>query len=240
MRLKDFTCNNTKVSDLTPLQGMALNTLILTDCPKVVDVTPLQGMPLTSLTLYGCGQVRDLTPLKNMKLTTLNLNQCGQVSYLTPLQGMNLQYILFNAKNVTRGMEYLRQMKSLTNLNDLPPAEFDVSSAYERFLFHGEDLQGIEAIHGIGEHSIVVDCRSVQSAPIPVAPLPIATAGPKAKTTLTVGGGLFMLFLVAGVFWFLSQRSSARTPEAKSGNARMQRACSSMTAPVATVSGVAT
>jgi Tol biopolymer transport system component/DNA-binding winged helix-turn-helix (wHTH) protein len=50
---------------------------------------------------------------------------------------------------------------------------------------------------------------SVQSAPTPVAPLPSATAGPKAKRPLVIGGGLFLLFLVAGVFWFLSHRPSA-------------------------------
>ncbi len=42
----------------------------------------------------------------------------------------------------------------------LPPAEFDVATAYERFLFHGPDLHGIEAIRGLDESGIVVDCRT--------------------------------------------------------------------------------
>jgi hypothetical protein len=49
---------------------------------------------------------------------------------------------------------------------ELPPAAFDAIAAYERFLFHGTDLQGIEAIHGVGRNGIVVDCRT---APLPSA-----------------------------------------------------------------------
>ncbi|OAI47277.1 hypothetical protein AYO44_09860 [Planctomycetaceae bacterium SCGC AG-212-F19] len=138
-----FGCR--QVHDLTPLKDMPLTTLNLGLCGQVRNISPLKGMPLCRLYLHGCGQVQDLTPLKGMSLTHLELLWCGQVhdlsplkgmpltwlnldntpvKDLTPLQGMNLQKILFNAKNITRGMESLRQMKSLTNLNDLPPAEF--------------------------------------------------------------------------------------------------------------------
>ncbi|MBY0525409.1 MAG: protein kinase [Gemmataceae bacterium] len=138
-----FGCR--QVHDLTPLQGMPLSTLNLGLCSQVRDISALKGMPLSRLYLHGCSQLQDLRPLQGMSLTQLELQWCGQVydlsplkgmpltwlnldntpvKDLTPLQGMNLQKILFNPKIVTKGMEYLRQMKSLTNLNDLPPAEF--------------------------------------------------------------------------------------------------------------------
>jgi serine/threonine protein kinase len=138
-----FGCR--QVFDLTPLKGMPLTTLNLSLCSQVRDLSPLKGMPLRKLHLHGCSQVQDLTPLQGMSLTHLELLWCSQVhdlsalkgmplvwlhlgntpvKDLTPLQGMNVQKVLLIPKNITRGMECLRQMKSLTDINDLPPAEF--------------------------------------------------------------------------------------------------------------------
>jgi serine/threonine protein kinase len=138
-----FGCR--QVYDLTPLKDMPLTTLNLSLCGQVRDISPLKGLPLRRLHLHGCGQVQDLTPLRGMPLTHLELLWCGQVhdlsplkgmpltwlhlgntpvKDLTPLQGMNLQKILLMPKNIAKGMEYLRQMKSLTDINDLPPNEF--------------------------------------------------------------------------------------------------------------------
>jgi NAD(P)-dependent dehydrogenase (short-subunit alcohol dehydrogenase family)/acyl carrier protein len=49
-------------------------------------------------------------------------------------------------------------------MSERSPAALDPVTAYERSLFHGPDLQGIEAIHSIGADGIVVDCRT---APAP-------------------------------------------------------------------------
>ncbi|MBI1832403.1 MAG: hypothetical protein HYR84_13250 [Planctomycetes bacterium] len=71
------------------------------------DLEPLRGMPLTSLTLYGCPQVSDLTPLK----------------------GMPLELIHLAPKNITKGLEILRDIKSLKTIaagvaQAWPAAEF--------------------------------------------------------------------------------------------------------------------
>ena len=58
----------TKVSALSPLQGMPLTSLGLSWSFKVSDLSPLQGMPLTYLNCCGTN-VTDLTPLKGMSLT---------------------------------------------------------------------------------------------------------------------------------------------------------------------------
>ena len=46
----------------------------------------------------------------------------------------------------------------------LPSPDFDSNEAYDRFLFHGPELQGIDAIHGIGPQGIFVYCHT---APAP-------------------------------------------------------------------------
>ena len=138
-----------QVRDLTPLKGMPLTLLDLYQCGQVRDLTPLVGMPLTSLNV-GASQVRDLTPLKDMKLTMLDLEGCGQVrdltpltgmplkdvrlhlssvTDLTPLHGMALQEIRLTPKNITKGMDILRQMKSINTIgirtaDKWPPVEF--------------------------------------------------------------------------------------------------------------------
>jgi serine/threonine protein kinase len=113
-----------QVRDLTPLEGMPLTALNLIRCAQVRDLTPLQGMKLTALELQQCPQVQDLTPLKGMKLPRLTLVGCDRVQDLTPLQGMPLTEISLVPKNITSGMDVLRQIKSLIRINGLPPAEF--------------------------------------------------------------------------------------------------------------------
>jgi serine/threonine protein kinase len=133
------------LSDLTSLQGMKVKYLGFEECNQVQDLTPLKRMPrLTSLTISGCSQLKDLTPLKGMKLDRLGLyniplrywtplrdvsvNSIGLGSTLvvdlTPLQGKQLVRIDLNPKNVVKGMDVLRAMKSLRSINGLPPAEF--------------------------------------------------------------------------------------------------------------------
>ncbi len=118
-------------TDLTKLQGMQITSLDFSLCNDMHDLRPLKGMPLTSLAFGACGQVRDLTPLQGMPLTSLYLIHCAKVRDLTPLQGMELQEIYFEPKNITKGMDILRQMKSLKTIGiewerrqQMPAAEF--------------------------------------------------------------------------------------------------------------------
>jgi len=106
-----------QVSDLTPLQGLRLTSLDLTHCDNVRDLRPLKGLPLTSLNIEACVQVRDLTPLQGMKLTWLNLMNCFQAPDVTPLQGMALTEVMLTPRTITKGMDVLRQMKSLKTIS---------------------------------------------------------------------------------------------------------------------------
>ena len=84
---------------LGPLAGMKLETLDL-DNSAVEDLSPLKGMPLRTLQLFNCKKLRDLSPLTGM----------GLVSVSFPPEADKV--------------DSLRQMKSLTTINGLPPVQF--------------------------------------------------------------------------------------------------------------------
>jgi len=147
MPLTYLRCNNTRIIDLSPLEGMLLTTL---DCRQtnVKDLTPLKGMPLAHLaidgsdvsslspvkgmqfTLLGCTgtEISDLSPIKGAPLKYLWIDKT-RVTDLTPLAGMKLETICFTPKNITKGIEIVRGMKSIreigvSNVERMPPEEF--------------------------------------------------------------------------------------------------------------------
>ncbi len=147
MLLKTLSCYNTRVTDLSPLRGLPLEGLDFRHT-AVSDLTPLKGMPLKVL---NCGEskVSDLSPLRGMSLGELDCTQTGvsdlsplkgmslkvlncaetPVSDLSPLEGMSLETLAFTPKNITKGLEIVRRMASLTRLGDtkdrqIPPEEF--------------------------------------------------------------------------------------------------------------------
>ncbi len=129
--LKTLSCRGSgvgkgKLSDLSPLQGMPL-TILNCAGTRVSDLSPLEGMKLTGLTCNGT-PVSDLTPVKGMPLWKLYCYSTP-VSDLSLLQGMNLNGIRFTPTNITKGMDVIRQMKTLNTIgtdgtNKFPPEEF--------------------------------------------------------------------------------------------------------------------
>ena len=113
MRLGHLSYAFTPVSDLSPLKGMPLQFL---NCEgtKVADLSLLRGMPLTELH-FNNTQVSDLTPLKDLPLAKLHCHG-SRVSDLSPLEGMNLGEFTFTPKNITKGLDLVRQMKSIQSI----------------------------------------------------------------------------------------------------------------------------
>jgi tetratricopeptide (TPR) repeat protein len=103
--------NHARDKDLLLLKDMPLTTLYIQDCLEVSDLTPIAHMNLTTLSISST-KVRDLTPIKHMPLRSLYL-WLTSVQDLTPLGDMKLREIKFTPKNVTRGIEVLREMTSL-------------------------------------------------------------------------------------------------------------------------------
>lgn len=87
LRCKGSYNNRGKLRDLSPLAGMQLKLLDLSET-SVSDLTPLAGMPLEMLSMNATA-VRDLSPLAGMRLKKLSLGTTG-VRDLSPLQGMPL------------------------------------------------------------------------------------------------------------------------------------------------------
>jgi len=114
------------ITDLTPLKGLPLRELYIPE-NNLEDISALKGMPLQQLGI-AINKIEDLSPLRGMPLKILYCD-ANPIRDLTPLEGMQLEFILFSPKHVTRGIEVLRNMKSLKRIGpwwdaDLPAAEF--------------------------------------------------------------------------------------------------------------------
>ena len=114
-QITHLNLTGTQVEDISPLRNVPLNTLWL-QRTKVRDLSPLVGKNLESLDVQDT-PVEDLTPLVGM--TTLKrLNVAGShVSDLTPLFGMHLTRLLFTPSQVKKGLEVVRAMDSLQELD---------------------------------------------------------------------------------------------------------------------------
>lgn len=97
--LKSLDLSKTPISDLTPLKGMPLVSLILDDCQELRDLSPLKGIPLKSLSLQRCDALVDLRPLHGMPLASLQI-QCYVVADLQPLRGLPLTTLSITSERV--------------------------------------------------------------------------------------------------------------------------------------------
>jgi len=134
MPLISLNIVKTGVKDLSPLAGMQLRSLLLGSqwggCP-VKDLSPLKGMRLASLDLAGT-PVADLSPLKGMPLEILRLASIQDkkhwrgslVTDLSPLKGMPLKEVTFVPECITAGFDVIREIETLTKINDAPAAVF--------------------------------------------------------------------------------------------------------------------
>ena len=83
--------------------------------------------PLVSLTLHKT-RVEDLSPLANSRLERLHIGETP-VSDLTPLKGLSLQRLIFTSGRITKGIEIVRNMKSIQEIgpsfeNRMNPEQF--------------------------------------------------------------------------------------------------------------------
>jgi hypothetical protein len=124
MPLKKLSSNGVSVQDLTPLQGMPLESLEVGRGYLGSDLTPLKGMPLKRLGV-GSSKVSDLRPLKGTLLTSLDCSDTP-VSDLAPLRGMPLKSLWINNTHVSDlqplvGMPLTHLDIKGTSVTDLSP-----------------------------------------------------------------------------------------------------------------------
>jgi serine/threonine protein kinase/Leucine-rich repeat (LRR) protein len=123
LRCSGFGDRNSPLTDLSPLSGLPLRTLVLAKS-ELFDLSPLAGMPLTEFKCFGT-RVNDLSPLQGMKLRTLNCDGL-HVSDLSPLMGMPLEALDLTGTKVEHlkalaGMKLEQLGLERTKVSDLSP-----------------------------------------------------------------------------------------------------------------------
>ena len=73
-----------------------------------------------------------LAHLKSMPLKVLRIQHTG-ITDLTPLEGMRLEEIHLTPKNITRGLDILRDMKSLKTIGIEWNQEWPAAEFWERY-----------------------------------------------------------------------------------------------------------
>jgi len=99
-----------KVSTLTPLRGMPLTGVVCAD-NDIKDLAPLKGMKLLQLVCDN-NPITDLSPISGMPIWKLQIERT-KVTDLTPLEGMKLQDFRFSPGNITKGINIVRNMKTI-------------------------------------------------------------------------------------------------------------------------------
>jgi Leucine-rich repeat (LRR) protein len=108
---------------------MQLGTLWLRET-KVSSLAPLAKLQLTSLDIQGT-PVRDLSPLKEMdSLQRLNLAK-SEVTDLTPLKELHLTRLIFSPDRIKVGIDVIRGMSSLQQIDTSFEGTAPVLSASE-------------------------------------------------------------------------------------------------------------
>ena len=118
----------TKVSDLSPLQGLSNLQQLYVSSTKVSDLSPLQGLSNLQQLYVSSTKVSDLSPLQGLSnLQQLDVSST-QVSNLSPLKGLsNLQQLTVSSTKVSdlsplKGMSDLQQLYVFdTQVSNLSP-----------------------------------------------------------------------------------------------------------------------
>ena len=96
--LVKLDCSINMISDLSPLKGMPLEVLTLTNNKKINLGSLPSGLPLKELYLEG-SQITDLAPLADFKLTRLSVAY-NAINDLTPLKDMPLRSLAIGFTDV--------------------------------------------------------------------------------------------------------------------------------------------
>jgi eukaryotic-like serine/threonine-protein kinase len=142
--LRRLIISDNQVVDLSPLREMPLKELCLARNCAVKDLAPLQGLPLESLDCSHTN-VADLSPLKGMKLKHLSCDQM-LVSDLTPLRGMALEALSVN---------FNRQLIDLSPLRGMP---------LQRLWWAGTAVSDLSPLKGMPLKEIVCDFQRERDA----------------------------------------------------------------------------
>lgn len=190
------------ISDLRSLAGLPLKELRLANSTRVTDLSPLRGMRLESLTVTGYGgngsrsPLTDLTPLRGMKLKSLSLDH-SDVSDIRVLAGMPLEGLSLDHTRV-RDLTPLAQCKHLGMLNVLEAPVSDLGPLaglpLTELICSGKKITSVGALAGASLKKLSLTGTSVtdlshlaqctQLEELHLDGTPVSDLGPVAKLPL--------------------------------------------------------
>lgn len=136
--LKEVWLCRQQISDLSPLEGLPITTLVLCD-NSIEDLSPLSSLTGLSTLWLGGNTPSDLTPLAGLtRLRDLNLDGAGDdrltpLDSLTPLAGLPLVRLSLGGRWVSDGdWSVLGTLPLLEELSLWGPPEEAVSALVER------------------------------------------------------------------------------------------------------------
>jgi serine/threonine protein kinase/Leucine-rich repeat (LRR) protein len=155
--LKSLSCGGSaprqgRLSDLTPLRGLPIDTLACADS-LVTNLEPLRGMPLIILHCQMTG-VSSLAPLEGKKLVMLSI-QGTPVTDLKPLRGMPLKAL---------DMAWVRGVTELKPLEGLPLTYLNISEMLTSDLSTVASLKSLEWL--VLDNLPVTDLSPVRGLPL--------------------------------------------------------------------------
>ena len=141
-----LTLAGTAVSDLSPLAGKPMSSLVLWNCKRLSDLSPIKGSPLNTKLLLMESGVRDLTPIRDSKVVEVALVDTQydpDIVVRWPLKKIDFWR---TTQNIPREkLLRLKEIKTLETIDDKPVAEFwkefDQAAGWLE-LFNGRDLTG--------------------------------------------------------------------------------------------------
>lgn len=161
-----------KLTDLSPLKGMALESLVVMYNRELRDISPLAGMQLTHLDIRRT-QVSDLKPLQGMPLDHLDMGTT-LVTDLSPLQGAPLTFLhlmdtavsdLSPLKNLPLTYLSLRgtRVNDLTALRGMP---LELLDCHNTSIGSLELLRGMKITHLTVSQTKVTDLSPLRGMPL--------------------------------------------------------------------------
>ncbi len=151
-QLQNLSISNGPLIDLTPLRGLNLTKLYLSDCYELKDLTPLRGMPLEVLHLWNWSG-SDLKPLEGMPLKVLNVGGSAEKVDLTQLAGLPLEALYITGT----------QVSDLSPLKDLP---LTVLHCGDTKVFDLSPLRGLKLTNLSIRNTRVFDLTPINGMPL--------------------------------------------------------------------------
>jgi hypothetical protein len=127
--LRELRIGRTDVRSLEPITGMKQLQHLSIAVTSVSDLSPLVHLKRLRILQAASAPVSDLSPLSGLPLEHLDM-RWTDVTDLTPLKGMPLKTLGFTPHSITRGLDVVRHMRTLTSIvptrswDPIPTREF--------------------------------------------------------------------------------------------------------------------